>query len=88
LQNHTEEADLTPSQVPYLDWDPNIGRGKSVFVESYGCQMNLSDTEIVYAIMEQSGYQKAQVAEEVRLFQTPDAIFRWFKLVFRQMWCF
>jgi hypothetical protein len=64
----TSDMDLTPTQVPYLDWDPNLGRGKTVFVESYGCQMNLSDTEIVYAIMEQSGYQKAAEPDAVRSF--------------------
>jgi tRNA-2-methylthio-N6-dimethylallyladenosine synthase len=55
-----KEEELVPNQVPYLDWDPTAGKGRSVFVETYGCQMNVSDTEIVYSIMNQVGYTRAK----------------------------
>lgn len=32
------------------------GLGKKVFIESYGCQMNFSDSEIVASIMHENGY--------------------------------
>jgi len=57
----------TPTQVPYLDFNPTHGEGRSVFVESYGCQMNVSDTDIVYSIMINSGFTKAQTADNVHL---------------------
>eukprot|EP01097_Dermamoeba_algensis_P010336 TRINITY_DN7589_c0_g1_i1.p1 TRINITY_DN7589_c0_g1~~TRINITY_DN7589_c0_g1_i1.p1 ORF type:complete len:592 (-),score=64.42 TRINITY_DN7589_c0_g1_i1:95-1870(-) len=37
--------------------------GKKVFIESYGCQMNMSDTEVVFSIMNSAGFQKANDAE-------------------------
>lgn len=32
------------------------GAGRKLFVETYGCQMNVGDTEIVVSIMQQAGY--------------------------------
>jgi MiaB/RimO family radical SAM methylthiotransferase len=37
---------------------------KNVYIETYGCQMNVSDTEIVYSIMNQSGYDQCRDIEE------------------------
>lgn len=37
-------------------------------IQTFGCQMNYSDTERVSAILEKSGYQKAQTLEDVDLF--------------------
>lgn len=38
--------------------------GKKIYVESYGCQMNFSDSEIVASIMSQAGYETTRNAEE------------------------
>ena len=35
---------------------PIVGEGKKIFIETYGCQMNVSDSEIVVSIMQQEGY--------------------------------
>ena len=35
---------------------PAVGQGKTIFIETYGCQMNVGDTEIVVSIMQQEGY--------------------------------
>lgn len=39
-------------------------RGRLYFIETYGCQMNVSDTEIVASILEGAGYEPAASAEE------------------------
>jgi len=35
---------------------PLVGCGRKLFVETYGCQMNVGDTEIVVSIMQREGY--------------------------------
>lgn len=35
---------------------PLQGQGKKLFVETYGCQMNVGDTEIVVSLMQREGY--------------------------------
>ncbi|MBP3290072.1 MAG: MiaB/RimO family radical SAM methylthiotransferase, partial [Alistipes sp.] len=35
---------------------PIVGEGKKIFIETYGCQMNVGDSEIVVSIMQQEGY--------------------------------
>lgn len=36
--------------------DENTGKSKKLYIESYGCQMNFSDSEIVSSIMKENGY--------------------------------
>ncbi|MEX2569567.1 MAG: tRNA (N6-isopentenyl adenosine(37)-C2)-methylthiotransferase MiaB [Cyclobacteriaceae bacterium] len=36
--------------------EDNTGQGKKLYIESYGCQMNFSDSEIVASIMKQNGF--------------------------------
>ncbi|NCP46705.1 MAG: radical SAM protein, partial [Flavobacteriales bacterium] len=38
--------------------------GRKVYIESYGCQMNFSDSEIVASILTEKGYQTTQNLEE------------------------
>lgn len=33
-----------------------MGKGKKIYIETYGCQMNLADSEIVLGIMKKHGY--------------------------------
>ena len=40
---------------------------KKLFIESYGCQMNLSDSEIVASILSKEGYNTTQSIEEADL---------------------
>lgn len=59
------EEDVLPTKIPYLDYDPTeIGEGRKVFIESYGCQMNVSDTQIAYSIMAGAGYGRADAVED------------------------
>ncbi len=41
--------------------------GKKLYLESYGCQMNFSDSEIVASIMQAEGYETTRNAEEASL---------------------
>jgi tRNA-2-methylthio-N6-dimethylallyladenosine synthase len=44
------------------------GTGKKLYLESYGCQMNFSDSEIVASIMQKEGYETTRNEEEADLF--------------------
>ena len=43
---------------------PLTGAGRKLFIETYGCQMNVADSEIVVSIMQQHGYIYTDRAEE------------------------
>eukprot|EP01130_Rhizamoeba_saxonica_P018684 TRINITY_DN9433_c0_g1_i1.p1 TRINITY_DN9433_c0_g1~~TRINITY_DN9433_c0_g1_i1.p1 ORF type:complete len:573 (-),score=141.96 TRINITY_DN9433_c0_g1_i1:37-1755(-) len=53
--------------IPYVHLDPQPGEGRKVHIETYGCQMNVADTEIVQSIMESNGYQICNNAEEANI---------------------
>lgn len=40
---------------------------KLVYVETYGCQMNVGDTEIILSILRDNGYDRTEVMEEADL---------------------
>ncbi len=46
---------------------PSKGGSKKLFLESYGCQMNFSDSEIVASILSKEGYSTTQTMEEADL---------------------
>ncbi|MDE6575503.1 MAG: tRNA (N6-isopentenyl adenosine(37)-C2)-methylthiotransferase MiaB, partial [Muribaculaceae bacterium] len=46
-----------------------IAAGKTLYIETYGCQMNVADSEVVAAIMEMAGYS---ISENI---DNADAVF-------------
>lgn len=47
--------------------EPKAGNGKKLMIESYGCQMNFSDSEIVASILAKEGFNTTQNLEEADL---------------------
>lgn len=47
--------------------DAKDGNSKKLFIESYGCQMNFSDSEIVASILTKEGYNTTQNLEDADL---------------------
>ncbi len=45
----------------------NKENSKKLFIESYGCQMNMNDSEIVASILDKEGYNTTQILEEADL---------------------
>lgn len=58
------EEELQGSALMRPSKEPN---GKKLFLESYGCQMNFSDSEIVASILIDKGYSTTQNFEEADL---------------------
>src|SRR4051812_23676071 len=46
---------------------PPVSNGKKLFLESYGCQMNFSDSEIVASILYKEGFSTTEILEEADL---------------------
>ena len=40
---------------------------KKAYIETYGCQMNVNDTEVIFAILEKAGYGRTESMEEAEL---------------------
>lgn len=49
---------------PYLTGDELLGRQRKVYLETYGCQMNVNDTEIAWSILQKSGYLRTSNLQE------------------------
>ena len=43
---------------------PLAGTGRKLYIETYGCQMNVGDTEIVVSLMQREGYVYTERAED------------------------
>ena len=43
---------------------PLAGAGRRLYIETYGCQMNVGDSEIVVSIMQQEGFVHTEVPDE------------------------
>lgn len=55
----TEEVKTTP--------DYNSGHKRKLYIESYGCQMNFSDSEIVASILQKEGFDTTSEIDEADL---------------------
>ena len=52
LQENNQEACETIKTTE----NSNTGKNRKLYIESYGCQMNFSDSEIVSSIMHKEGF--------------------------------
>ncbi|XP_006037247.1 CDK5 regulatory subunit-associated protein 1 [Alligator sinensis] len=50
--------------VPYLVPSTLPEAGRKVYLETYGCQMNVNDTDIAWAILQKNGYLRTKSLEE------------------------
>ncbi|CAH2232373.1 jg15311 [Pararge aegeria aegeria] len=57
-----------PPHIPYLPEKYGNTSKRKVFFDVYGCQMNLSDTEIVWSILKTEGFEKTTIEEEADIF--------------------
>ncbi len=60
----TEKVILEERQGEAIDLPSCNGNGKKLYVESYGCQMNFSDSEIVASVLIKDGFQTTKIMEE------------------------
>ncbi|XP_030633498.1 mitochondrial tRNA methylthiotransferase CDK5RAP1 [Chanos chanos] len=63
---HTKKKDTSIEEYdePYMPEDPAVGTPRKVYFETYGCQMNVSDTEIAWSILQKKGYLRTREPTE------------------------
>lgn len=66
LRNYGEDH-RRKKQGNTLVMEPQERNGRKLFIESYGCQMNFNDSEIVASILSKEGYNTTQNLEEADL---------------------
>ncbi|MFT7899511.1 tRNA (N6-isopentenyl adenosine(37)-C2)-methylthiotransferase MiaB [Tenacibaculum ascidiaceicola] len=64
---HVEKVIDEKKQGKALVTDHKEGNNKKLFIESYGCQMNMNDSEIVASILAEQGFNTTQNLEEADL---------------------
>ncbi|XP_022600675.1 CDK5 regulatory subunit-associated protein 1 [Seriola dumerili] len=63
--NKTQPADEESSdRHGYLSEDLEMGNSRRVYFETYGCQMNVNDTEIAWSILQRKGYLRTSDLNE------------------------
>eukprot|EP00048_Salpingoeca_helianthica_P009591 m.137557 g.137557 ORF g.137557 m.137557 type:complete len:577 (-) comp14901_c0_seq5:132-1862(-) len=50
------EAPPAAALPSYIHQETFFGEGRKVYFETYGCQMNTSDTEVAWSVLQQAGY--------------------------------
>lgn len=69
MENLIKDIDIVVTEpVESCDYkttvNENTGKGKKLYIESYGCQMNFSDSEIVASIMKDNGFDTTSDFEQ------------------------
>jgi tRNA-2-methylthio-N6-dimethylallyladenosine synthase len=61
------QADKEACETVRVSENENALGKKTLFIESYGCQMNFADSEIVASVMRQAGFATTSDAEHADL---------------------
>ncbi|CAH2983892.1 unnamed protein product [Chilo suppressalis] len=68
IEHSAEPVLLDRPRIPYLSNNILDTSKRKVYFDVYGCQMNLSDTDIVWSILKKEGFEKTEVEEEADIF--------------------
>ena len=67
LPDYTEAKDRSKVDIKYIDADVKIEemfKGKKFFIRTYGCQMNVHDSEQIKAYLKKLGYMETDTLED------------------------
>ncbi|MBC7420703.1 MAG: tRNA (N6-isopentenyl adenosine(37)-C2)-methylthiotransferase MiaB [Bdellovibrio sp.] len=48
-------------------FDQDLGKGRGVYISTYGCQMNVNDTERMYSLLEMANFSVVQTPQEASI---------------------
>ncbi len=63
LENESVNSNSLSFQYPSQD----IGKGRGVYVSTYGCQMNVNDSERMYSLLEMANFTPVPTPEQATL---------------------
>lgn len=61
------EPSVINNSIPAPGINQDVGQGRGVFISTYGCQMNVNDTERMYSLLEMSNFAIVSKPEEASL---------------------
>lgn len=61
-QSHNDQFKITSPEI-----NQDIGKGRGVYISTYGCQMNVNDTERMYSLLEMANFSVVKEPEEASL---------------------
>ena len=64
-QSITDINTTNETLLPQINQD--IGKGRGVYISTYGCQMNVNDTERMYSLLEMANFSVVKEPEEASL---------------------
>ncbi|QHL86458.1 tRNA (N6-isopentenyl adenosine(37)-C2)-methylthiotransferase MiaB [Nibribacter ruber] len=67
IDSRTPEEAAAASCDTKVSVDTNTGRSRKLYIESYGCQMNFSDSEIVSSILFEAGFDTTSDVKQADL---------------------
>ena len=62
-----QETNTDASEAVRVTPNQSTGKARKLYIESYGCQMNFSDSEIVASILQNAGFDTTSEIEEADL---------------------
>ena len=65
--DYIKESDTNPTESLKVSEDSDTGKKRKLYIESYGCQMNFSDSEIVTSILKGEGFDTTSDYESADL---------------------
>lgn len=63
-QTEASSAVLGAGANPNVVVNQDIGQGRGVYISTYGCQMNVNDTERMFSLLEMANFTPVQTPEE------------------------
>ncbi|XP_077540139.1 mitochondrial tRNA methylthiotransferase CDK5RAP1 [Haemaphysalis longicornis] len=64
LRETRYECSTESYQHPYVPTGDVEAEGRKVHFETYGCQMNVNDTEVAWSVLKNAGFEKSNSADE------------------------
>lgn len=62
-----ENTELTANSASDSQLNHDIGQGRGVYISTYGCQMNVNDTERMYSLLEMQNFAPVDKPEDASL---------------------